>query len=177
MLNLFPEYQEAIKKLDLPAGLTVLDVATGSGILAAAFAKQGHGVTGFDFSEKLLKRAKKKFPGIIFETFDLYDIPQIPSNSYDIVSTGYLLHGLSPNFREIVLQNISRVSSRFVVIFDYCCRGTWFVRFIEWIEGPNYPQFISTSRDQEFDAAGLKIERSFQTSNFGNVWLCTKKTP
>jgi len=174
--HLFPEYQEAIKKLDLPAELTVLDVATGSGILAAAFAKQGHKVTGFDFSEKLLKRAKKKFPEINFKTFDLYDIPQILSNSYDIVSTGYLLHGLSPNFREIVLQNISRVSSRFVIVFDYCCRGTWFVRFIEWIEGPNYPQFISTSRDQEFDAAGLKIERSFQTSNFGNVWLCTKKT-
>lgn len=173
--HLFPEYRRTIKKLNLPKGLTVLDVGTGSGILAAAFSKQGYRVKGYDFSEKLLKRAQKKFPEIIFKTFDLYDISQIPSNSYDIVSSGYLLHGLSPHFREIVLQNMSRISSRFIVVFDYCCRGNWFIRFTEWIEGPYYSQYISTSRDQEFDAAGLQIERSFQTSNFGNVWLCTKK--
>ena len=56
--NLFPEYHETVKNLKLPAELTVLDVATGSGILAAAFAEQGHRVAGFDFSEKLLNEGR-----------------------------------------------------------------------------------------------------------------------
>ncbi|MCK4836373.1 MAG: class I SAM-dependent methyltransferase [Candidatus Aminicenantes bacterium] len=173
--NLFPQYEKAIKKLDIPTDLSVLDVATGSGILAAAFARQGHRVYGFDFSEKLLKRGKKKFPEISFKKFDLVDIHQIPSNSVDIVSTGYFLHGLSPEFRETILNNISRIAYQYVVVFDYCCDGGWFVRLIEWIEGPNYSRFISSSREEEFDAAGLKVEKSFHTSNFGKVWLCDKK--
>lgn len=101
--NLFPAYKKTIKQLDLPTELTVLDIATGSGILAAAFAGQGHKVSGFDFSEKLLKKGKKKFPEISFKKFDLYDLHQIPSNSFDIVSAGYFLHGLSPKFRLLFL--------------------------------------------------------------------------
>jgi len=170
--HLFPRYEEVIGKLGLHPELSVLDVATGSGILAAAFVRQGHQVTGFDFSQRLLKRARNKFPGIDFKKFDLVDLPEIPSNSFGIVSSGYFLHGLSPEFRKTILNNISRIAAEYVVIFDYCCEGGWFVRLIEWIEGPNYPEFISTSREAEFGAAGLKIEKSFRTSSFGNVWLC-----
>jgi SAM-dependent methyltransferase len=169
--HLFPRYEEVIRKLGLHPELSVLDVATGSGILAAAFARQGHPVTGFDFSQRLLKRARKKFPRIDFKKFDLVDLPEIPSTGFGIVSSGYLLHGLSPEFRKTILNNISRIAAEYVVIFDYCCEGGWFVRLIEWIEGPNYPEFISTSREAEFGAAGLKIEKSFRTSSFGNVWL------
>lgn len=173
--HLFPRYEKALEKLRLPAKHTVLDVATGSGILAAAFARRGHRVSGFDFSEKLLKRAKRKFPGIDFKIFDLVELNHYPSASFDIVSTGYLLHGLSTPFREKMLRDMARISSGFVVIFDYHGNGGWLVRLIERIEGPHYPHFLSTSREAEFDAAGLKIRQSFLTSPFGRVWLCEKK--
>jgi SAM-dependent methyltransferase len=141
-------------------------------MLAATFALRGHPVTGLDFSERLLKRARKRFQRIDFYTFDLVNLPKIPSKSFGIVSCGYFLHGLSAGFRETVLKNISRIACHCVVVFDYCCDGGWFVRLIEWIEGPNYPQFIAAPREAEFADAGLRIEKSFRTSGFGNVWLC-----
>jgi len=170
--HLFPSYEEALAKLDLPPKLTVLDVATGSGILAAAFEQRGHATAGLDLSEQMLKRARKRFPRIDFKTFDLVDLPKIPAKSYGIASCGYFLHGLSTGFREAILKNIARIACRYVVVFDYCCDGGRFVRLIEWIEGPNYPQFIAASREAEFAGAGLRIERSFRTSRFGDVWLC-----
>ena len=172
--HLFPEYVKALEKLSLPNELNVLDIATGSGILADGFFKRGHSVKGFDFSKSLLKRAKRRFPEIEFTKYDLIDLHKIPSDSFGIVSTGYFLHGISSDFRKFILSNISRISSKYVVVFDYCCDGGWFVRLIEKIEGPNYVQFMSVSREDEFAEAGLKIEKMFQTSKFGNVWLCSK---
>ncbi len=170
--HLFPRYEEALATLGLPPELTVHDVATGSGILAAAFARRGHEVAGLDFSERLLTRARKRFPQIEFKAFDLVDLPKILTQSYGIVSCGYFLHGLSPEFRTAILKNMARIARCHVVVFDYCCDGGWFVRLIERFEGPNYPQFIAASREAEFAAAGLRIERSFRTSPFGDAWLC-----
>ncbi|MCU0236513.1 MAG: class I SAM-dependent methyltransferase [Acidobacteria bacterium] len=170
--HLVPRYEDALARLDLPPALTVLDVATGSGILAAAFARRGHPVTGLDFSRRLLKRARKKFPAIDFGAFDLVELAKMPAKSYGIVSCGYLLHGLSPEFRATILKNIARIARHYVVVFDYCCDGGWFVRLIERMEGPHYPRFIATGREAEFAGAGLRIERSFRTSPFGDAWLC-----
>jgi SAM-dependent methyltransferase len=172
--HLFPEYRRAVKKLNLPNDYSVLDLATGTGILAAAFNEVGHRVKGLDFSKKLLKRARKRFEGVEFEIFDLIKISEVKSELYDIVSTGYLLHGLSPDFRNYILKNMVRISKKYVIVFDYCCDGGWFVRFIEWLEGSDYMNFISVSREKEFADAGLKIERAFMTSKIGNVWLCSK---
>lgn len=170
--HLVPRYKDALDRLSLPSELSVLDVGTGSGILAASFAGRGHAVTGLDVSEPLLKQAKKRYPQIDFRTFDLVDLPEIASKSFGIVSCGYLLHGLSAGFREAVLKNISRIAGRYVVVFDYGSDGGWFVRLIERVEGPNYPQFIATPRETEFAGAGLEIIRSFHTSDFGEAWLC-----
>jgi len=171
-LHLFPRYQRALTRLDLPRHLPLLDVATGSGILAAAFAGRGHAVQGLDFSGQLLKRARKRFPQVDFRMFDLANLPELPARSFAIVSCGYFLHGISPGFREKVLENLSRIASSWVVIFDYGNDGGWFVRLIEKIEGPHYPQFIAGARATEFARAGLTVETSFPTSEFGRVWLC-----
>ncbi len=170
--HLFPRYEAALARLGLSPEFTVLDVATGSGILAAAFARRGHPARGLDFSERLLKRARKKFPGIDFQPFDLADLAEIPARSWDIVCCGYVLHGLSAGFRHAVLKNLSRIACRYVVVFDYCHDGGWLVRLIERAEGPHYRQFMATSRQAEFAAAGLRIEKSLSTSNFGCAWLC-----
>jgi len=45
---------------ELPPGARLLDLATGTGDLAAEFLRRGARVTGLDFSEKMLRIARKK---------------------------------------------------------------------------------------------------------------------
>ncbi len=174
--SLFPEYRRALKKLNLPINLTVLDLATGTGILAGAFARRGHTATGLDFADKLLKRARHKFPQVDFRHFDLYQLDEIADGQYDIVTMGYFLHGVEPAFRHQVLTEAARIARQYVVVFDYCCDGNWLVRFIEWLEGPHYPSFVAGSREEDFHAAGLQIIKEINLSDFGSVWLCQNNT-
>jgi SAM-dependent methyltransferase len=173
--HLWSEYQEVLEQLALPADHRVLDLATGTGMLAGAFARRGHDVVGLDFADSLLARARLKFPQVAFQNFDLMHLEQIGSNSHDVVCMGYLLHGLSPDFRRQVLREAARIAGQHVLVFDYCCRGNWFVRLIEWIEGPNYPGYLAEDRQQEFGQAGLAVQQYRQTSDVGGYWLCSTK--
>ncbi len=176
-MNLFPEYRRALKKLALHPEWTVLDLASGTGILAGAFSERGHTVTGFDFAKRLQNRAKKRFPQVRFELFDLMNLNTLPENSYDLVTMGYFLHGVHPDFRLQVLREARRISRNNVVVFDYCCPGNWFVRLIEWIEGPYYPNFVNGNREQDFLAAGLAIQKEINLSDYGSVWLLNHTEP
>lgn len=169
--NLFPEYRRALKKLNLPTNQTVLDLATGTGILAGAFAERGHAVVGLDFADKLLKRARRKFSQVDFRHFDLFHLNEIAGGQYDLVAMGYFLHGVDPAFRHQVLTEAVRIAREYVVVFDYCCRGNWLVRFIEWLEGPHYPSFVAGSREEDFRTAGLRIIKEINLSDYGSVWL------
>jgi len=173
-MNLFPEYRRALRKLNLPAQFTVLDLASGTGILAGSFAERGHTVTGFDFAKRLQNRAKRRFPEVKFELFDLIHLDRIENASYDLVSIGYFLHGVHPEFRQQVLTQAYRIARKHVVIFDYCCPGNWLVRLIEWLEGPYYPDFVAGDRAKDFSSAGLAIKKEIHLSDYGNVWLLDK---
>lgn len=172
--QLYPEYRKYLNKLNLPAHLSVLDLATGTGILAAAFANRGHRVTAFDFSERLLKRASKRFPDIAFKNFDLIHLSDLPDNKFDIISMGYFLHGVSPDFRRYVLRQAARITNKYVLIFDYGKGRNWLVNIIEWIEGPHYFNYIKQNRKNELAGAGLKIIGEIKTTDFGQLWLCIK---
>jgi len=171
--HLFPQYRDVLSRMAFAPALSVLDLATGTGILAGAFAERGHAVTGLDFADRLLIRARKRFPQVHFRNLDLRHLDRIESDTYDLVSMGYFLHGLSPDFRRFILREAARIARSYVLIFDYGRDGGWLIRFIEWIEGPNYPGFIAEDRAQEFAAAGLQIDREERVSDFGGYWLCT----
>jgi len=173
--HLSPQYRQSLCAIDLPRELSVLDLATGTGLLAGAFSERGHPVTGLDFADKLLRRARRRFPRVDFRSFDLLHRDRIEARAYDVVSMGYLLHGLSPDFRRFVLRQSARIARAHVLVFDYGRDGGWFVRLIEWIEGPNYPLFIAEDREQAFRRADLQLERVEQVSEFGSYWLCAPR--
>jgi SAM-dependent methyltransferase len=170
--RLEPEYRAVLNDLDLPAGASVLDLATGTGGLAGAFAERGHAVIGLDFAERLLARARRRFPQVDFRHFDLLHLDRLEAKSRDVVSMAYFLHGLSPEFRRFVLAESARIAREHVLVFDYCCDGGLLVRLIEWVEGPNYPLFVAEDRGRELLRAGLEIERTGRVSSFGGYWLC-----
>lgn len=144
--SLLPEYERVLKNFSFDPGLSVLDLATGTGILAGSFARRGHQVTGFDFSENLLRRAKQKYPDVTFQNSDLAHLDEVPADSFGIVTMGFFLHGVDEGFRHYVLSQAARIAVSKVVVFDYGRPGNWFVRFIEWVEGPHYPGYMAASR-------------------------------
>ena len=171
--HLFPEYRRVLDRMALSPELSVLDLATGTGLLAGAFSERGHTVSGLDFADKLLKRARRRFPQVDFRHFDLLHLDQVETHRYDLVSMGYFLHGLSPDFRHYELRESARIARVQVMIFDYYCDGGWLVRLIERIEGPNYPTFIAEDRGDELRKATLRVAQEERVSEFGGFWLCT----
>jgi len=171
--HLRKEYQKMAEKLAFPAELTVLDIASGSGLLGGTFAGRGHHVLGLDFSEKLLARANRLYPALNTEVFDLIGLPGKDAGSWDIVTIGYLLHGVSREFRHFILKESARISRQYVLICDYGDYDDWLVRLIEWMEGPHYVQYKKGSRQAEFAQVGLKILQNEKLSDYGRYWLCS----
>jgi len=169
--RLLPEYRRVLATLDLEPSLSILDLATGTGTLAAAFAERGHRVAGIDFAARLLRRARRRLPGADLRLMDLADLPQLPDDAYDIVALAYVLHGMPPQMRRFALCQARRLARRHVLVFDYSGPGRWHVRLIEWIEGPHYPSFVDRPLADLAAEAGLIVEREERTSSVGACWL------
>jgi ubiquinone/menaquinone biosynthesis C-methylase UbiE len=168
--RLLPEYRRALEILGLEPELSVLDLATGTGTLAAAFAERGHRVAGIDFAARLLRRARRRLPQADFRLMDVADLPQLPDDTYDVVALAYVLHGMPPDMRRFALCQAGRLARRHVLVFDYSGPGPWYVRLIEWIEGPHYPSFVARSLADLAADAGLIVERKEPTCG-GSCWL------
>jgi len=173
-LSLIPQYRKAMKKLPLHKNLNVIDFGTGTGILAGTLHEQGHILKGIDFSRRLLKRAGKKYPGIKFEFMDLFDMDIEKMDRVDMVTMGYLLHGLSPDMRKIILRKAAVLSKQYVLIFDHSARKNIIVEIIEFLEGSYYREFIHADHKQMISQAGLNIVKEFNAGDFGYCWLCEK---
>jgi ubiquinone/menaquinone biosynthesis C-methylase UbiE len=70
---------------------SMLDVGTGTGVFAEAFAKAGLRVAGIDINEELLNKAQGYIPAGDFRTGSAEAIP-FEDRSYDITFLGHVLH-------------------------------------------------------------------------------------
>ena len=165
------EYARALERITLPPGLSVLDLGTGTGNLAAALAARGYRVTGLDFSERSLARARRGCPGVRLVLADLLELDAIRSDSFDLVTLAYVVHGVPEGLRPAVLGHAARIARQAVLVLDYAGRGPWYVRFIEFLEGPHYPSFTATPVAGLLQRAGLTLAAQGTTSATGGYWL------
>jgi SAM-dependent methyltransferase len=171
--RLLSDYRKGLDFINLPLEFSVLDIATGTGLLAGLFSERGHvDVSGIDFCAPMVKRASARHPSVSFRLFDLVDLDTVESASFDVVSMAFFLHGASRDFRRFVLCHSARICREAVVVIDYFRRGNLFVELIEWIEGPHYREFVKRSGKREFMAAGLSIEKKKALSGLSGIWLC-----
>ncbi len=97
-------------------GDEVLDAACGTGDLALADLRAGGRVTGLDFSERMLERARRKAPGIRFVQGDALALP-FPDASFDAATVGFgvrNLDDLDAGLRE--LRRVLRVGGRLGIL-------------------------------------------------------------
>lgn len=82
--------EEFVERLDLKAGMSVLDVACGTGNLALPAAKAGATVTGIDIAPNLIEQAieRAKAEGVTAK-FEVGDAEALPcgTESFDVVMT------------------------------------------------------------------------------------------
>ncbi len=70
------------------AGARVLDACCGTGDLAIAAREAGGDVTGLDFSERMLERARAKAPDVEWVRGDLLALP-FPDGAFDAATVGF----------------------------------------------------------------------------------------
>ena len=148
-------------------GSTVLDVATGTGQQAFAFAKRGYDVIGVDLTESMLEIARKHNKGglVKFEAADATRL-RFEANSFDVSCVSFALHDMPPNIREKVLQEMVRVTkpNGIIVIVDYDLprnkiSRAMVYRFITLYEGETYKQFIGSDLDTLLHKTGIKVTK------------------
>jgi ubiquinone/menaquinone biosynthesis C-methylase UbiE len=95
---------------------SVLDVGTGAGVFAEAFAERSLKVTGIDPNRELLEAARTAVPAITFIEATAEALP-FPDGSFDLVFLGHVLH--ETDNPEAVLREARRVARARVSILEW----------------------------------------------------------
>jgi len=152
---------------DARNGSKILDVATGTGKQAFAFAKKGYDVIGIDLSEAMLKVAhkKNKYGNVKFEVADATNLP-FEDNSFDVSCVSFGLHDMPLTIREKALKEMVRITKTkgMIVIIDYAlpkknkARRFLIYHFINLYEGKYYSAFIKSDLETLLRKTGIEIK-------------------
>ncbi len=87
-------WRRATARAVVRPGDRVLDACCGTGDLAVAAADAGGAVTGVDFSERMLERARRKAPELDWLQADALELP-FPDASFDAATVGFGVRNLA----------------------------------------------------------------------------------
>lgn len=156
---------KVVHYVDAPTGSRILDVATGTGKQAFAFAKKGYDVFGIDLSEDMLKIAKKNntYENVKFDVADATNLP-FEDNSFDVSCVSFALHDMIPAVREKTLKEMARVTKPkgTIIIVDYALpknkiRKFLFYNIVKLYE-PYYTEFIKSHSETLLKKSGIEIK-------------------
>jgi len=156
-----------VNLVDAGNSLRILDVATGTGEQAFAFAKRGYDVIGIDLSEDMLKVANKKnkYENVKFEIADATNIP-FKDKHFDVSCVSAALHDMPLSIREKVLEEMARVTKLkgAIIIVDYALPknriGKYLIyHFVKSYESRYYPEFIKSDLEAFLRKSEIEIEK------------------
>jgi len=130
-------------------GKDILDVGCGTGSWISALANHSPGkAAGSDFSQKMLEQATKKFPDLEYtlqtdESLSIFD-----DNSFDIVTATFVMHGMKKEKRRAMLDEMKRLSRKYVVIHDFYKGSAFMVSLLELLERSDYINFKKHFKDE-----------------------------
>ncbi len=145
----------------------VLDVCTGTGKQAFAFARKGYDVIGLDLSESMLKVARKNntYTNLKFEISDATNIP-FADDYFNVSCISFALHDMPLDIREKVLKEIVRVTrpEGTITIVDYSLpeskiRRFLIYRFVKLYESRYYPEFVKDGIKTLLKKVGVEIQQ------------------
>ena len=150
----------------VPTGAHVLDVATGTGSQALAFARHGYRVTAVDLVDEMLAVARRKRGSdlVRFERMDATEL-EFPDGAFDLTTISFGLHDMPAIVRGQVLREMVRVTrpGGRIVVVDYGLPegGVWrwlAVRVIGLWERGWYGEFVYADPIALLGAAGIVVD-------------------
>lgn len=150
-------YKNIIKKtsryLNSPEKLSVLDIGCGTGALCRSLNELNIKVTGVDRASVMIKQAKRLNAGIniTFEEGNVLDGLKYKDKEFDIVIASYVAHGLHKEHRRKLYLEASRLAKQIVVFHDYNSERAVLTNVVEWLEGGDYFNFITTAQSEMED--------------------------
>lgn len=115
----------AVRRARIQAGQKVLDIATGTGDLAFAFRRKGADVVALDFSEEMLRQARRKqaghrnapeSPAVRFLRGDAMALP-FPDDHFDVASISFGIRNVDePEHALAEMARVVRPGGRVVVL-------------------------------------------------------------
>jgi demethylmenaquinone methyltransferase/2-methoxy-6-polyprenyl-1,4-benzoquinol methylase len=115
-------------------GDRVLDACCGTGDLAIAAAKAGAEVTGLDFSERMLERARRKAPGLSWVRGDLLELP-FEDGSFDAATVGFGVRNVADLERGLAeLRRVLRPGGRVGILEITRPRGPLRIFYRLWFD-------------------------------------------
>lgn len=153
---------------DAKKGSKILDVCTGTGAQAFAFARKGYDVVGIDLSKEMLEIAKKKnkrygYSNMGFKAADATKLP-FEDNRFDVSCVSFALHDMIPSIREKVVNEMARVTKPggIVVVVDYGLPKNRVVRFLAYnfirLWEKYYPEFIKSDLEAMLRESGIEVK-------------------
>jgi demethylmenaquinone methyltransferase / 2-methoxy-6-polyprenyl-1,4-benzoquinol methylase len=116
-------------------GNEVLDACCGTGDLAVADARAGGRVTGLDFSERMLERARRKAPDLKWVAGDLLELP-FATASFDAATVGFGVRNVDDLERALhELRRVLRDGGRLAILEITRPRGPLAPFFRVWFDG------------------------------------------
>lgn len=129
---------------------SVLDVGCGTGALIKVLYDRNLKVTGVDPSKGMLKQGYNRLKNDDIKLMEIVAGERLPfpDNSFDIVISSYVAHGLKSEKRIELYEEMKRVSKKFVILHDYNETRGFVTNIVEFFEGGDYFNFIKVVRDE-----------------------------
>lgn len=146
-------------------GTQAIDVATGTGAQAQAFADRGADVVAVDLSPRMLAIARRKHGdhGIDFIEADATVLP-VADARFDVSCVSFALHEMPPAVRARVVRELARVTrpGGTVVVVDYALPRNriwrWFVlHVVKLYERDHYVEFVHADLADLLARSGISI--------------------
>jgi demethylmenaquinone methyltransferase/2-methoxy-6-polyprenyl-1,4-benzoquinol methylase len=116
-------------------GDRVLDACCGTGDLAVAAARAGGNVTGLDFSERMLERARRKAPGLEWVRGDVLALP-FGDAAFDAATVGFGVRNVEDLDRALrELRRVLRPGGRLGILEITRPRGPLALFYRVWFDG------------------------------------------
>lgn len=141
---------DQLQKENILAPMQVLDMGCGTGALLSVLEEAGYLVTGMDLAKEMLKVARWKTRHQKIRYVHHAKGHKLPfkDNSFDLVISSFVLHGMGKEERLSLYKEMRRISRRKVIIHDYNKNRSLPTTVIEYLEKGDYFTFIKTAEDE-----------------------------